>query len=447
MKVLPAGGLTLGLDGAKMSEIGLIKEAGAVFFTNGDKPVEDAGVLRRAMTYAASFDALVASRPDTPALSKNTVMNAGAFAARLGLRGTPPEAEWIALERDLMLAETTGVRLLADCISTGRSLEAVEQARANGVKVSCSVAAYSLFFNELDVGDYLTYCKVQPPFRKEEDRMALIDGLKRGAIDAVVSAHDPQPTEDKRLPIADAAFGAVGLETLLTGPAQPRPARRDPARRRAEARHLRPRRPARPAAGPPRQGRAGRPRPVRPRRALGLRPRRPHLALQELALRWPQARRPRVAHMGEWRDRVRAGIGDGDDAATDVEIVLCIGFAIFGYLLGSIPFGLVLTKLAGLGDIRTIGSGNIGATNVLRTGRKDLALATLLLDAGKIRKGSSDGSAGNHKSTEEILNQSPQEDSFNRPKRKDRPYRVQFEIPEEGESMIESPRYNGTAPD
>ena len=215
VKVLPAGGLTLGLEGAKMSEIGLIREAGAVFFSNGDKPVEDAGVLRRAMSYAASFDALVASRPDTPALSKNTVMNAGAFAARLGLRGTPPEAEWIALERDLMLAETTNVRLLADCISTARSLAAVERARKAGVKVSCSVAAYSLFFNELDVGDYLTYCKVQPPFRTEADRMALIDGLRRGAIDAVVSAHDPQPTEDKRLPIADAAYGAVGLETLL----------------------------------------------------------------------------------------------------------------------------------------------------------------------------------------------------------------------------------------
>jgi dihydroorotase len=215
VKVHPTGGLTVGLDGQKMSEIGLIKEAGAAFFTNGDNPVEDAGVLRRAMQYAASFDALVASRPDTPALSKNTVMTAGAFAARLGLRGAPPEAEWIALARDLMLAETTGVRLLADCISTARSLGAVEHARRNGVKVSCSVAAYSLFFNELDVGDYLTYCKVQPPFRSEDDRMALIDGLKRGAIDAVVSAHDPQPPEDKRLPIGEAAYGAVGLETLL----------------------------------------------------------------------------------------------------------------------------------------------------------------------------------------------------------------------------------------
>jgi dihydroorotase len=215
VKVYPAAGLTLGLDGTKMSEIGLIKEAGAVFFSNGDRPVEDAGVLRRAMQYASSFDVLVASRPDTPALSKNTVMTAGAFAARLGVRGAPPEAEWIALERDLMLAETTGARLLADCISTGRSLKAVERARKAGVKVACSVASYSLFFNELDVGDYLTYCKVQPPFRAEADRLALIDGLKRGVIDAVVSAHDPQPPEDKRLPIGEAAYGAVGLETLL----------------------------------------------------------------------------------------------------------------------------------------------------------------------------------------------------------------------------------------
>jgi dihydroorotase len=215
VKVLPAGGLTIGLEGKRMSELGLIGEAGAALFTNGDQAIEDAGVMRRALQYASGFDALIASRPDTHALTKNTVMNAGAFAARLGLRGAPPEAEWIAVERDLTLAETTGARILIDCISTGRSLRSVEQARAFGVRVSCSVAAYSLFFNELDVGDYLTYCKVFPPFRAEADRIALIDGLKRGAIDAVVSAHDPQPPEDKRLPIADATYGAVGLETLL----------------------------------------------------------------------------------------------------------------------------------------------------------------------------------------------------------------------------------------
>lgn len=215
VKVLPAGGLTIGLKGERMAELGLQSEAGAVMLTNGDRPVTDAGLMRRSMQYASGFGALIAARPDTPALSRDTVMTAGPYAARLGLRGAPPEAEWIALERDLLLAETTGARLLVDCISTARSLAAVERAKAAGVKAACSVAAYSLFFNEIDVGDYLTYCKVQPPFRTEADRMALIDGLRRGAIDAVVSAHDPQPPEDKRLPIAEAAFGAVGLETLL----------------------------------------------------------------------------------------------------------------------------------------------------------------------------------------------------------------------------------------
>ncbi|MDX2222706.1 MAG: dihydroorotase [Rhodospirillaceae bacterium] len=215
VKVLPSGGLTIGLAGERMAELGLQTEAGAVMLTNGDKPVSDAGLMRRSMSYANGFGALIASRPDTPALSRDTVMTAGAFAARLGLRGAPPEAEWIALGRDLMLGGMTGARVRVVCISTARSLAAVERAKAAGVKAACSVAAYSLFFNEIDVGDYLTYCKVQPPFRTEDDRMALIDGLKRGAIDAVVSAHDPQPPEDKRLPIAEAAFGAVGLETLL----------------------------------------------------------------------------------------------------------------------------------------------------------------------------------------------------------------------------------------
>lgn len=162
VKVYPAAGLTLGLKGERMSEIGMMHEAGAVMISNGDQAVEDAGVLRRAMMYATGFDALIASRPDTHTLTRGSVMHSGAFAGRLGLRGAPPEAEWIALSRDLILAETTGARLLVDTLSTARSLEAVEQARGRGLKVACSAAAYSLVFNEIDVGDYLTYCKVFP---------------------------------------------------------------------------------------------------------------------------------------------------------------------------------------------------------------------------------------------------------------------------------------------
>lgn len=215
VKVYPAAGLTLGLEGQRMSEIGLILEAGAVMFSNGDQAVADAGLLRRALQYATNFDALIACRPDTHALTRNTIMNAGAFAARLGLKGAPPEAEWIAVERDLLLAETTGARILIDTLSTARSLAAVTRARKSGIRAACTVAAYSLYFNEVDVGDYLTYCKVFPPFRSEDDRKALLEGVERGEIDAIVSHHDPQPPENKRLPIEDATYGAAGVETLL----------------------------------------------------------------------------------------------------------------------------------------------------------------------------------------------------------------------------------------
>ncbi|MEM8919826.1 MAG: dihydroorotase [Pseudomonadota bacterium] len=216
VKIYPAGGLTQDLSGAKMTEIGLMKEAGAVLFTNGEQAVENANTMRRAMQYAAGFDALVMSRPDTHSMTTGTMMTHGAFADRLGLKGAPPQAEWIALERDLILAEMTGAPLLVDQISTARSLEIMRVARMQGVNAACTVSAMHIFFNELDVGDYLTYCKVFPPFRDETDRQALVDGIAKGEIDAIVSAHDPQPPEDKRLPLAEATYGAAGLETLLS---------------------------------------------------------------------------------------------------------------------------------------------------------------------------------------------------------------------------------------
>lgn len=215
-RIYPAGALTKGLKGEAMAEMSLMADSGAVFFTNGDKPVSDTAVLRRTMAYAASCGALVASRADDHSLGKSGVMNSGALAARMGLSGLPREAEWIGLSRDLLIAEATGCRLLVDQISTARSVDMIREARARGVDVHVSVAAHHLFFNELDVGDYLTYCKVNPPFRAEEDRQALIEALAQGEIDAVVSAHDPQPPEEKRLPFGEAAFGAAGLETVLS---------------------------------------------------------------------------------------------------------------------------------------------------------------------------------------------------------------------------------------
>ncbi|MEQ8320513.1 MAG: dihydroorotase [Rhodospirillales bacterium] len=214
-RIYPAGALTVGLNGEMMAEIGLMADVGAVAFTNGDMPIRNASIMKRAMTYAASRGAIVMSRPDDRALSGSGVMNSGAFAARFGLSGMPVEAEWIGASRDVMLADSTGCRLVLDQVSTARTLEIVAAARARGAKVHATVAAHTLFFNERDVGDYLTYCKVNPPFRDEDTRQGLIAALKRGEIDAVVSAHDPQPPEEKRLPFGEAAFGAAGLETTL----------------------------------------------------------------------------------------------------------------------------------------------------------------------------------------------------------------------------------------
>lgn len=216
VRIYPAGALTKGLNGDAMAEIGLMADSGAVLFTNGDRPIADTSVMRRTMAYAASCGALVSSRADDHALAKSGVMNSGALAARMGLSGLPREAEWLGLSRDLLLAEATKCALLIDQVSTGRSIDIIKEARTRGVKAWVSVAAHHLFFNDLDVGDYLTYCKVNPPFRSEDDRQALIEALAAGEIDAVVSAHDPQPPEEKRLPFAEASFGAAGLETVLS---------------------------------------------------------------------------------------------------------------------------------------------------------------------------------------------------------------------------------------
>ena len=214
-KIYPAGALTAELEGTAMAEIGLMAEAGAVFFTNGDTPVSSAATLKRAMAYSASHDVLVMLRPEERALTGSGVMNAGPLASRMGLAGMSMDAEWIGASRDLALAESTGCRVILDQVSTRRTLDMVSEAKTRGADVWTSIAAHTLFFNEQDVGDYLTYCKVNPPFRDENTRQDLIAALATGEIDVVVSAHDPQPPEEKRLPYGEASFGAAGLETTL----------------------------------------------------------------------------------------------------------------------------------------------------------------------------------------------------------------------------------------
>nr|HRK65424.1 dihydroorotase [Terricaulis sp.] len=217
VRILPAAALTKHLDGELMTEIGLLAEAGAVLFTNGDKPIVSSRVLRRALSYATAFGALVANRPEDTFLSDGGVMHEGELAARLGLPGIPAAAETIMAERDLALAELTRGRLLVDMISAAGTLETLKRAKARGVNAVASVNVHHLVLNENDVDGYRTFAKLSPPLRGEDDRRALVEAVASGLIDVIVSGHDPRPAEDKRLPFEEAAFGAVGLETLLPG--------------------------------------------------------------------------------------------------------------------------------------------------------------------------------------------------------------------------------------
>ena len=215
VRVLPCAALTKGLLGETMTEIGLLKEAGAVAFTDGDRSVANARVMRRAMAYAATFNALVISHTEDPELVKGASATEGEYATRLGLPAGPAIAEAMMVERDIRLVELTGARLHFAQISTRAALEAIAGAKARGLPVTCGVAAHHLILNELDVGPYYTFRKVRPPLRSEEDRAAMVTGVADGTIDVIVSSHEPQGADTKRQPYASAAAGTVGLETLL----------------------------------------------------------------------------------------------------------------------------------------------------------------------------------------------------------------------------------------
>jgi dihydroorotase len=213
--VHPMAALTRGAKGGEMTEIGLLKAAGAVAFTDGAKSVTNAQVMRRILTYARDFDALIVHFTEDPDLAGEGVMNEGEFAARLGLAGIPKAAETIMLERDLRLVALAQGRYHAASVTCAESVEVLRRAKDQGLAVTASASINHITLNEIDVGSYRTFCKLAPPLRAEEDRKALVEALGSGVIDTIVSDHDPQDVETKRLPFAEAAAGAIGIETML----------------------------------------------------------------------------------------------------------------------------------------------------------------------------------------------------------------------------------------
>ena len=215
VKIYAHAAVTRGRLGKELTELGILSEAGALAFTDGDTPVADALVMRRALSYAATFGLLIIQRPEEPRLARNGQMNEGEMSTRLGLAGIPAVAEVMMLERDLRLVELTGARYHAANVSTAAAVDAIRNAKAKGIAVTCDTAPQYFTLNDTAVMDYRTFTKVSPPLRNEADRLAVVDGIKDGTIDVIASDHRPQDQDSKRLPYLQAETGIVGLETLL----------------------------------------------------------------------------------------------------------------------------------------------------------------------------------------------------------------------------------------
>lgn len=215
VNIHPAAAITRHLEGREITEFGLLSAAGAVALSDGRRTIANSLVMRRALTYASDFGIVVSHMTQDRDLAAAGVMNEGLFASWLGLPGVPREAEAIPLERDLYLARLTGASYHAASISTALSAAAIARAKQDHADVTAAVTINHLSLNEHDVGEYRTFFRMSPPLRAEEDRLAMIEAVRDGTLDIIVSSHDPQDVDTKRLPFADAADGAIGLETLL----------------------------------------------------------------------------------------------------------------------------------------------------------------------------------------------------------------------------------------
>lgn len=215
VKIYAYGAITRGLEGTELTEFGILSEAGALAFTDATRAISDTLVMRRALSYASTFDLLIVQHPEEPRLARNGQMTEGEVSTRLGLAGIPAVAEVMMLERDLRLVELTGARYHAAHVTTAAAIDAIRAAKARGLPVTCDTAPHYFTLTDAATAEYRTFAKVSPPLRCEEDRLAVIEGLRDGTIDVIASDHRPQDQDSKRLPFVQAEPGIVGLETLL----------------------------------------------------------------------------------------------------------------------------------------------------------------------------------------------------------------------------------------
>jgi dihydroorotase len=214
-RVHPIGAATRGMEGRELAEIGEMVAAGAVAISDDGRPVSDPNVMRRAMEYARGFGIALIEHCETPELHPGGVMNEGHRSTALGLRGIPRASEMIAVDRGIRLSELTGARFHVAHLSTSGALASVRAAKARGMPVTCEVSPHHLLLTDERVGEYDTQAKMKPPLTTEEDRLALVEGLEDGAVDAIATDHAPHHQDEKDLDFDSAPFGIVGLETAV----------------------------------------------------------------------------------------------------------------------------------------------------------------------------------------------------------------------------------------
>jgi dihydroorotase len=214
-EVVPVGALTKGLDGEQLSNMGALKRSGCRVVSNAQQPIGNSLVMRRAMEYAATHDLTLFLHPEDPWLRNNGCAHEGSISTRLGLPGIPDAAESAGVARDLVLIQQSGVRAHFCGISSRSALQMIAHARQQGLAVSADVAVHHLYLTEMDIGNFNSLCHVHPPLRSERDRVALIDGIKSGALQAICSDHQPHDEDAKAAPFEETAPGISGLETLL----------------------------------------------------------------------------------------------------------------------------------------------------------------------------------------------------------------------------------------
>jgi dihydroorotase len=214
-RVYPVAAITMGQEGEQLSEFGDLLKAGAVAFSDDGRPVKDAGMMRLALEYARNFGALIISHSEELSLSQDGSLNEGRISTVLGLKGIPNAAEEIAVFRDVKLAALTGGRLHVAHVSTRESVDILREAKAKGIRVTAETAPHYFSLTEDATLGYNTLAKMNPPLRTEDDRRAIIEGLRDGTIDAIATDHAPHSTLEKDREFEFAANGIIGLETAI----------------------------------------------------------------------------------------------------------------------------------------------------------------------------------------------------------------------------------------